>query len=676
MMVGPLGFAAPWVLSALLGLPALWLLLRAVPPRPREVTFPGTALLLGLHDAAPLARRSPWWLLALRLGALGAVILALAGPNWRPAAQEAVGNGPLLIVMDAGWAAAPGWRDAAARAAAALTGAKGQPVALWLADGLADTQTDVQGDAQGRGREADASSRPAAAPAFADAAAAEARLRDAAPQPWQTRYPADPAAFLAQAPVSFRTLWISDGLDHPGRAALLAALTARGRVTVAPPARTALSLSLQAGVRPALILSAAAPVDPPAVLAIGPDPQGVPRTLARLAPGPLRAAADGGFAADVPIDLPAELRNRITRFAIEGEASAGAVVLTDDSIRRRKVALAGGGRPGEGQTLLSALHYVRRALDPSADLIDGALPEVLEAAPDAIVLVDAVPAGAREALERWVDQGGTLIRFSGPGLAAAADLADDPLLPVTLRPGGRSASGALSWGAPRGIAPFETDGIFAGLAIPSEVTVSAQLLPDPAPELPKRTLARLTDGTPLVTRRAMGQGQVILFHTSANAEWSNLPLSGLFVSMLDRLVRSARAGDAAAAAMPQSSRAADHWRPEQLLDGGGRLQDPGPQAPVAAAAFAAGPAPGAPAGLYVAGPGGEAPARAERRAALNAGGPVAPAVWPGATVEGDAAGAGTPLAGALLALAALLLALDAAGSALIGGRTPRLRAVR
>ncbi|KGJ17454.1 BatA domain-containing protein, partial [Paracoccus sanguinis] len=115
MMLGPLGFAAPWLLAAGLALPVLWWMLRAVPPRPREVSFPGTALLAGLADPAPVARRTPWWLLALRLAAVAAVILALAGPVWRPAAPVA-GEGPLLILVDAGWGAAPGWEGAQSRA--------------------------------------------------------------------------------------------------------------------------------------------------------------------------------------------------------------------------------------------------------------------------------------------------------------------------------------------------------------------------------------------------------------------------------------------------------------------------------------------------------------------------------------------------------------------------------
>ena len=53
-------------------------------------------------------------------------------------------------------------------------------------------------------------------------------------------------------------------------------------------------------------------------------------------------------------------------------------------------------------------------------------------------------------------------------------------------------------------------------------------------------IAALSDGTPLVTRKRIGQGQVVLFHVTANAEWSTLPLSGLFVQMLERLSISSR----------------------------------------------------------------------------------------------------------------------------------------
>ena len=65
-----LTFGAPAVLWALLLLPVLWWLLRATPPRPRDITFAPTRLLLGLMKREETATRTPWWLMAIRL-ALG-----------------------------------------------------------------------------------------------------------------------------------------------------------------------------------------------------------------------------------------------------------------------------------------------------------------------------------------------------------------------------------------------------------------------------------------------------------------------------------------------------------------------------------------------------------------------------------------------------------------------------
>ncbi|WP_103172717.1 DUF4159 domain-containing protein [Paracoccus sp. SY] len=637
LMLGPIGFAAPWVLTALIALPVLWVILRALPPAPRQVAFPGVALLRGLLDRVPVARRTPWWLLLLRLAAVAAMILAFAGPSWKPAAP---GNqtGPLLVVLDAGWSAAPDWPARVTRAEAALTdaAAQGRPAALLLADGHP---------------------APGALP-FAPADTLLAGLRAAQPVSWSTGLPEDPGATLAAVPEGqLSTLWISDGLDHPNRAAWLAALADLGPVSVVPPARALRSLSLHAGDTPSLTLSAT-DESAPAIMAIGPDPQGVERELARLTPGDA-ATADGISTRPTAIDLPPELRNRITRFQVEGEAHAGAVVLADDRVKRRKVGLVGeADRQAEGQQLLSQLHYLRRALTPTTDLVEGGLGDVLNTAPDVIVLADQVDLAEAGDLAGWVDDGGLLIRFAGPRMAAFEDLQDEPLIPVALRQGGRDIGGALSWGDPRGIAPFAADGVFAGLTPPEDVAIRAQLMAQPAPELAERTLAALSDNTPLVTRARMGQGQVVLFHVTANAEWSNLPISGLFVDMLNRLVQTARVSMAEEQA---DDRDQPFWTPETVLDGFGRASPAEGLAPVAAADLTLGPGPDRPAGIYVAG---------ERQVALNAGGPLVLAQWPGATVEAAGTATGRDLRGPLLALAALLLALDALGSAVIarGGR--------
>lgn len=189
--------------------------------------------------------------------------------------------------------------------------------------------------------------------------------------------------------------------------------------------------------------------------------------------------------------------------------------------------------------------------------------------------------------------------------------------------------------------------------MPQDVTIRAQLLPEPAPDLNQLIIASLSDQTPLVSREWLDQGQVVLFHTTANAEWTTLPLSALFVSMLDRLIQTARVTESATT---QDALEQIHWTAETLIDGFGRPAPVGDLAPVAAADFANGASPVAPAGIYTSG---------ERRAALNAGGELVLPDWGAAKVETANISPGIPLAKWLIAAAALVFALDALGSAML-----------
>ena len=499
------------------------------------------------------------------------------------------------------------------------------------------------------------------APVFQAAQAARDRIGALVPQPYA---PQDLAGWAAVLPDgSFDSYWISDGLDHPGRDSLRAALQAKGALRVFETPRPVMGL-LPVSFRDGAVQIAAE--RQPAgnqteveISARGLDPAGIDRELARTT----LTFATGQGRAETALQLPPELRNRLTRFEIAGTRSAGAVTLTDDSLKRRKVALIGGGAEKEGLLLLSPLHYLRQALSPVAELMEGNLSDILQANPDVIVLADVARLTNEEGntLLKWVGQGGLLLRFAGPKLAASdiARTTDDPLLPVRLREGGRSLGGAMSWGDPRALAPFAETSPFHGLPVPAEVTVKAQVLAQPGPDLAERSIATLADGTPLVTRKAVGQGQVVLFHVTANADWSSLPLSGLFMQMLERLAVSTR---------PELPKAEDlqgqTFTPDQVLDAFGMAQDPAglPGVPGEKLAGAA-PGPGLLPGLY---------AGADRRVALNVLGPeaqLAPTRWPAdVPVEGAVVEREQPLKGGFLAAALALLSLDVLAALWVSGR--------
>ena len=139
------------------------------------------------------------------------------------------------------------------------------------------------------------------------------------------------------------------------------------------------------------------------------------RTLARAT---LTIPA-GAASSEAAIALPPELRNRLSRLVLEGPPSAGSVVLLDERWRRRPVGLSGGRRVRGTGPLTGSLYYLKRALDPFTEVREGDIATLLARQMSVLILADRpLPDGAeRDALERWVEKGGLLIRFAGPRTA-------------------------------------------------------------------------------------------------------------------------------------------------------------------------------------------------------------------------------------------------------------------
>lgn len=545
-------FAAPWVLAALAALPILWWLLRVTPPAPRRENFPAIRLLLGLRATEETPARTPWWLLLLRLAAAGLVIIALARPIL-DAGGSLAGTGPVLLVIDNGWTSAAEWPRRMEAAGSVLDRAAraGRPAALLA------TAADGAGDA----------------PRILGPMAVEelrARLAALYPRPWAPDRATATAALAGWSRPATSVVYIGDGLTHGGGFdAFAAALSKAGAVTEiccgAVPGRVLLPPESEAD----RLIAKVAQVPQPAptevaVLAQSGDGRSLARATIRIDAG----AADG----TADIQLPPELRNRLSRLVLEGPPSAASVVLLDERWRRRPVGLLTGDETSADSPFIGMLYYLRRALEPYSELRDGSVTTLLRRDISVIILADRpLPPGPdRDALAAWVEKGGLLIRFAGPRMADTAANANDPLMPVRLLGGDRQLGGALSWNEPAGLAPFPPDSPFAGMTVPPDVRIRRQVLAEPSADLSSRTWAQLVDGTPLVTQAVHGAGRVVLFHVTANADWSNLPLSGVFVDMLRRLI----ALSAGVATTPDGTMLA----PAEAMDGFGLMAAPQPAA--------------------------------------------------------------------------------------------------
>jgi hypothetical protein len=639
LSLGAFAFAAPGMLALLLVLPVIYWLLRLIPPLPKLVRFPAIRLLIGLEPSEQTPMKMPWWLLLLRMLLAAALILAVARPLLNPQA-ELPGKGPLLLVIDDGWASAPGWTTRIVHAERLIQRAErgGRLVALI---GTAPQPLDAPATRRGALRPEEA----------------RTILRAFRPKPW----PTDRAAAAAdidklQLGDNAYAVWLSDGLQDGGTDRLTERLRRFSGLEVVLPDQATTPLVLLPPVAEGrdLKVRALRPVaDGPRKTAVqASDDQG--RVVARIE---LDFAANERSGEGV-LPAPPELRNRMTRLYIETQGGAGSTVLLDERNRRRPVSVLGERETAGGQPLLQEVYFLQKALDPYVSLSIGDRETVLTRNTAVLLIPDsAAPSSAdRDEIAKWIETGGVAVRFAGPNLAAGAD----SLVPTPLRLGDRSLGGVMSWGQPSALAEFPVNSPFLGIPVPKDVRIQQQVLAEPTPDLADKTWARLADGTPLVTGEKRGKGYLVLVHTTANTNWSNLALSGLFVDMLQRLVLLSRgvAGDGV-------NKALKPWR---TLDGFGHLGAPpaGVQMlqPDAQQTFV--PKPTTPPGFY----GDE-----NAQVAFNVGdhiAPPAPLVLPtGVATDRLSEGGETDLARWCLLAAAILLLTDLLLSLWLRGLLPR-----
>ncbi|WP_428408761.1 DUF4159 domain-containing protein [Hyphococcus sp.] len=636
--MGALSFTSPLILLGLLALPLIWLLLRATPPSPKRENFPAFIILRQLKTAEETPDRTPWWLLLMRLLLAALIILGLAGPVLNAPAPGAQ-TGPMLVVIDNSWAAAQHWRtrqDALREAAAEAAQSDRQVFILTTAPELAPALLEPM-SAEAASAYADAMTP---SPFAADRSVAAARLTEL------DRY------FTSGAEIR----WLSDGLAGDADAALAEALSRRGELTVFNDARAPKYL-----LRP---LPAAENALAYRVERLDASAEAEGAVSATARDGRELARSDFEFAAgettrDVTLNLPLALANELSITRIEGVSSAGAVRLADARDRRALIGLARNVDSARVD-LLKGDHYIREALEPYASFLEGDLSMLLEADVSVIVLDDVgrLRAQESEALADWVERGGVLVRFAGPVMAEAAQDREPDLIPAPLRGGGRAFGGALTWDTPQHLDAFPPESPFAGLEVPGDVLIKRQVLAEPGGETTERTWARLKDGTPLVTGARQGKGVIALFHVTATPDWSDLPLSGLFIDMLRRLTFLSALG-------PESADDGEDARyaPLRMLTGQGRMTRPDDGArALTAAELALAPSPERAPGFYGA---PEAPLALN---AVPADAPFAPLSVPGVSLAPYVAAPPVSLSPPLIVIALLLLLADGVLALLISGR--------
>ncbi len=544
MMFDDVTFLFPWILAALVAVPVLWWLLRVMPPRAKTVKFPAFFLLKGLSTKIKSAAHTPWWLLLLRCLVAALFILAFAEPVLHPAEDLPGGSkGDVLIAIDNGWASAGHWQERMDKVRDTLQQIKrsGRPVIF-----LPTAPDDDDGHVRSYGP--------------MEAAQADEWLNRLKPQPWPAAH--EDAAGVAQKIAG------EQSVTH-------AVFFSDGTTEDAKESRHLLKFMNS------IVMDDA--VNNPVILRQSDDGNySLERLHGEAQDKPVEAIAyttDNNIADEMKVNFPAgqtelnfkwdmlpEVRNKTSRLAVSDPAMASAVFLANAQWRQHPVGIIADTTQRENRNFLSEVYYLRRALEAGSHLTIDHLDVLLKMPVSALILPDstALTASEKNDLSKWVQDGGFLIRFAGPHLAAAGE--NDPLLPVPLRSGQRTMEGAMTWEKPVHLGEISVQSPLYGLPVPQDTTVTRQVLADPSPEVFEKTWLQLEDGTPLMTGTKMDKGTLVLIHTTAGPDWSNFCYSGLFVEALQRMVSLSNG--------ISSYKAQTTLPPLLLMDGFGKLSAP------------------------------------------------------------------------------------------------------
>lgn len=549
LSLGSIVFASPWILLSLATLPVIWWILRITPPLPKIQPFPPLALMRELNAQEETPAGTPVWLLIFRLLILAIIICALARPLWS-AGEKFYGSGPVVIVIDDGWSAAPNWSRTIRAGLSIVDQAQREGRAAILIS-TAPNQSNGTVQVTGLLRPQDV----------------RKKLEGMQPVPWAKDLKAAANAVTGlKLEGSAQVGYLSDGQGNSYLATFIGLLQERGSLRLFVPEQKDLAQLIKSPIRKPGGLS---------VKVLRAQKLGETKLQVRIDDknGRLLSRSSSVFlnghnSTEVNFSIPSEITNQAAQISIERNKSAGSIFLLDENWRRRPVGIVSRDGASGSQPLLSSDFYIMRALEPFSETFKGPINNLLKRDLSMLILADAKnlnEAETKQALT-WLEKGGVLLRFAGPSLRGA-----DPLMvPVKLRNTGRALGGAMSWSKPAKLMPFHSTSPFAGLKIPTDVRIKKQILAEPTQNLKERTWARLSDGTPLVTAKQVGEGWVVLVHVTANTDWSNLPISGLFINMLNRIIALSRGVEAKTGDLI--------YPPRETMDGFGVLGAPPPLA--------------------------------------------------------------------------------------------------
>lgn len=552
-----LSFTSPLILMALLGLPLVWYLLRLNPPQPQRIILPTIRFLYDTKTPPPKPLTPPLWLLILRSLIFLLLVFAFAQPIFKRN-DLSIQNQTVLIIHDDYYIAGIDWQKRMSVLSGLLTDLDSAQNKILYIDGRIEDNLP------------DFSLMPNLASDI------RMSLEKATPRPVDNDY----KIFFerlenAQQHNISQIFWLTDpfnGLEKERMKNWLSSIAPTEVIIFNP-------------VQPIELLYNARVDESRMVFEVGflklaqqNISEQIPVSLINssgqiIHSGFLQNPSredPGQQALEIGFDVPPAFLNDVIAARIGHTPHAGAVFLNQGDWVRPPVGLVTNLTLNNERPYISETYYLRRALEKYSEIKQGDIQGLIEDKSVSIIIwPDIFPLSPADisAVEEWVENGGVLIQFASEHPDVYSN--NQSLMPVRLRAANRALDGTLSWDEPQRLTSWgASNSPFNGLAIPADVTIQKQVMAVPELSLLEKSWAVLEDGTPLVTAMRKEQGWTILFHITPTASWSNLPLSGLFENMFERLIKLNRQRG-----FNETIATAENYQLAQKITGFGQIQN-------------------------------------------------------------------------------------------------------
>ncbi len=531
-------------LAALLLVPIIWWISRIIPPKPKTLSLPSAYFLLGLESGKNSANDAPIWLKILRMFALSALIIGIANPMIiLEKVQNNEATNRIIILIEDSYTAANNYENTRSAIKSAFENLRitnnGQTQFHIIPISIGILEKDITIGAL-------------------DINEAENLALNIQPKPFFFNHK-NAATSIEKLNQKAKIYYFADGLIHENTELLLKELSANAIDEVqlyVPPLIEASALKSVVQKSNTIEFEYVAASKSSNVFVDFYSSNNI--VLASV-------KGENGFGRLFLESINQTIARKIAYARIRGTQSASAVFLLDSFDRR---ALVGIEKPTEAeQPLLSDTNYIAAASKQFADVYQAEIKDLAQSDANAIIIGDRAGFSKQEAdaLKKFIDKGGLLVRYIGP---QAISVPNDELVTAPFAPEPRNIKDALNI-EPISISPFSANSPFFGIEPPKgAVPTNIAKLMDSEDSV--NIWARLSDGTPFISARKFGKGEIIAIHTSAAPYWSDIAYSGLQPALLKRIISRANSP-----ILPSNIRQSDlPMSAVKLIDGFGNLQSP------------------------------------------------------------------------------------------------------